>query len=112
MALLKEYEKVSAFVQNDRGSLIHRPVSVQMHKLSRWDPHLAVHYYCGGMATGDKKFTFLNDMPSDRLLCHACEARAVMAGLPSSSEICGRHIHTGKMVLVRQCCNKKQEVSK
>jgi hypothetical protein len=104
MTLLATHYDIASFVKNDRGILIHRPIMVQQYKLTNYPPHLAVKYYCNGGANGDKNFTFINHIPEGMLLCHACESRAVIAGQKSASEICGKHVHTGKMIAVQQCC--------
>lgn len=93
------------FVENSRAVLIHRPRTVaiyNMHKL----PHMAVHYWCNNGSTGRKNFTFLAQCPEEKLLCAKCEAAAVLAGLPSAYELCGRHVHQGKYVAVQTCCQE------
>lgn len=94
------------FVENKRGILIHRPRRVTLYNWKeRWGPHIAVEYYCGQTTTDRKgNITFLPAPAETDLLCEACEARAVMAGLPSASELAGRHVHIGKLKAVRVCC--------
>lgn len=92
------------FVMNDRATLIHRPRSISLYNLYKY-PHLAVHHWCGNTHTGMKKFTFLDEVPENRVVCAACEARAVMSGLPATDELCGRHVHKGKMVVEITCCH-------
>lgn len=93
------------FVENQRGVLIHRPKHVTRYQISsRWKPHLAVGYLCGAGTVGDKHLTFLTDVPSNRFLCHMCEAIAAKSGLPSADIICGRHVHVGKVVARQVCC--------
>lgn len=91
------------FIENSRGVLIHRPRRVTTYKVHDY-PHLAINYYCGNGTTGTKNMTFLSDVPEGKLLCGYCEARAVMAGLPSTDELCGRHVHLGKVIGVQTCC--------
>jgi len=93
------------FVLNDRATLIHRPRTISLYNLHKY-PHLGITHWCGNSTAGMKKFTFLEDIPENRLLCAICEARAVMAGLPSADEICGRHVHKGRMFAKRDCCNE------
>lgn len=100
----KSWKESKPFVENSRAFLIHRPRTVTDHKLAGFPPHIAVLYHCGNSGSGSDKFTFLDDVPENKHLCHACEARAVMAGLPSASEITGRHIHTGKIKVIQTCC--------
>lgn len=102
----KSWQQSKPFVMNDRAALIHRPRVVCDHKLAGFAPHISIEYHCGNSAAGSDKFTFLDEPPKDRLLCHACEVRAVMAGLPSAEQITGRHVHTGKMRMVQTCCKQ------
>jgi hypothetical protein len=90
------------FVDNDRAVLIHRPKAVQSFKIHRL-PHLGVHYWCNGMATGGKNFTFLALAPENKLVCQRCEDAAIESGLPSTDELCGAHRHKGTVVAVRTC---------
>ncbi len=93
------------FVENSRAVLIHRPRRVTTHKISeRWPSHIAVHCWCGNAMTGTKKFTFLDAPGDDRIVCARCEDAAVDAGLPSSGELAGKHVHTGGVVAVTRCC--------
>lgn len=94
------------FVENKAGILIHRPRKVNCHnKLT--NPHISITYYCGGMASGNfEKLTFLSEPAETDLLCAACEARAVMAGLPTASDLAGRHVHIGKLKAIKVCCNE------
>lgn len=99
------------FVENDRGRLIHRPRSVTTYRIPgpRYTPHIGVHYYCGNAASGKRNFSFLDDVPSGKLLCIHCEARAVMAGLPPADELVGRHVHKGRIVAKQTCCSENGE---
>lgn len=95
------------FVENSRGVLIHRPRSVStvtIHKA----PHMAILYWCGNGVAG-RHLTLLEAPPEDALLCEACERRAVAAGLPSADALAGRHVHLGKVVAVRTCCEAKDK---
>ena len=98
------FKESMPFVMNDCAILIHRPRSVSLYNLHKY-PHLGIKQWCGNSHTGMAKFTFLESVPDGRLLCAACEARAVMAGLPTADEICGRHIHKGRMVAKIDCCH-------
>lgn len=91
------------FMENSRGVLIHRPMQVVTYKIHP-EPHMAVHYWCGNCVSGGKTFTFLDRVPDGRLLCEVCDARARMAGLPTAAEICGRHVHIGKVIAQQTCC--------
>jgi len=94
------------FVENSRGILIHRPRDIRTYNLKGYKPHLGINYYCGGTSTGNDNFTFLAEVPEDRLLCQACENRALMCGQKSADEIVGRHVHKGKLKQVKTCCNE------
>ncbi len=98
------FKKSKPFVMNDLAVLIHRPRTIALYNLHKY-PHLGIHQWCGNAHTGMKKFTFLDEVPVGRLLCAACEARALMAGLPSADVLCGRHVHLGKMVPKQVCCD-------
>ncbi len=104
---VSRWKESAPFVFNHRARLIHRPRYVSVHALKNHGEHFAVGYYCNGGANGKTNFSFIPDVPDGIFVCHSCEARAVMAGLPSSSEICGRHIHTGKTIIVQHCCTKE-----
>ena len=92
------------FVENKQGILLHRPRSVSLYN-TLWGAHIAVHYYCGASVTDSKgKLTFLTVPDDSAILCEACEARAVMAELPSAYSIAGKHIHIGKLKAVISCC--------
>lgn len=97
------------FVENKLAVLIHRPRHVTIHKISdRWPAHLGLHCWCGNCMTGTTKFTFLDAPPEDSILCARCESAAVANGLPSASELVGRHVHVGGVVAVRHCCEGAQ----
>lgn len=96
------------YVKNELGVLIHRPKTVAIYNLHK-HPHLSVHYWCGNAAAGESKFTFLEEVPDGILICARCEAIAVLNKLPSTHEICGKHIHEGKVVAVQTCCGGRME---
>ena len=93
------------FVNNERAVLVHRPRSILTFNIHRI-PHLGVHYWCGNMSTGNKKFTFLATAPEEKPVCQRCEDAAVEAGLPSTDELCGAHRHKGVVVAVQTCCKE------
>lgn len=97
------WKSCSPFVDNRNSKLIHRPRAVAMMRLGNTH-HLAVRFMCGNAATGTDKFTFLDsDLPDGKFICARCEAVAVSRGLPSSDEMLGKHVHTGKYVPVQAC---------
>lgn len=95
------------FVENSRGKLIHRPREVTTFKIFR-EPHTSVHHWCGSTHIGTNKFTFLEAPPEGKFLCERCEDLAVAAGLPSADELAGRHVHTGKVIVIQTCCVEEQ----
>lgn len=100
------WETCLPFVENKRGVLIHRPVTVERYMHLR-TPYLAVHYWCGNGSNGHGIFTFLAAPPPGKLVCEKCEAAAIVAGLPSSDRLCGRHVHKGTTKPVQTCCVQK-----
>jgi len=94
------------FVENSRGTLIHRPRSGSTYNLHRTGPHIGVGFWCGmHVASSGKNLTFLAAPPDGRILCERCEAAAVANGLPSADELAGRHVHKGRTVAVATCCD-------
>ena len=100
---------VEPFVMNEMAQLIHRVRHVSTHKIgNKYPSHLAINMWCGNSATGTKKFTFLGEPPVGRIVCARCDAAAIAAGLPSSTQIAGRHVHTGGVVAVAHCCQQEK----
>lgn len=99
------WKKSQPFVENARAHLIRRPLSINEHRLSGHGRHISIEYLCGQTTTGLKKFTFHDVPPENGVVCAVCEARAIMAGLPSSAEIAGRHVHIGRMRAVLTCAH-------
>jgi len=94
------------FVENRMAVLIHRPRKITTHKLKDRKPHDAIQFHCGSTQVGKRsKFTFLDDPPEGKIVCARCEELAVERGLPSSSELAGRHVCTGGVKAVKSCCN-------
>lgn len=100
------------FVENSMALLIHRPRSVSTYKIGpKYAPHLGISMWCGNMMTGTKKFTFLDAPPRGKIVCGRCEDAAIAAGLPSSSQLAGEHVHTGGVIAVSRCCTEVVERS-
>lgn len=94
------------FVENSRGTLIHRPRSGATYNIHRTGPHIAIGFWCGmQVSSGGKNLTFLAAPPEGRILCERCERIAVENGLPSADELAGRHVHKGRTVAVATCCD-------
>lgn len=102
-----EWKATLPFLENTRAYLIHRPMTVTTYRHQR-SPHLAVLCYCGNGFSGQKNLTFLSAPPENAVVCQRCEDAAMLAGLPSSSEISGRHVHTGGLKIVLSCGCKEQ----
>ncbi len=98
------------FVQNKRGILIHRPRYVNIYNLHK-QAHMAVSHLCGngttGPVTANSHIKFLATPPDDSVMCERCEEFAAIFGLPSASELAGRHVHRGKLKAVITCCEAK-----
>ena len=100
--------KTLPFVENKRGVLIHRPRFVHQERRNKNWPTgahnwLCITHWCGSPQNGDV-FTFHAEPPHGMVVCERCEKIAVKNGLPSSSEIVGKHVHVGKVVSIRTCC--------
>jgi len=95
------------FVENSRGTLIHRPRSgVTFNLFSK--PHNAVVFWCGmTVSTSKNNLSFLSAPPTEKIICERCEAMAVKAGMPSADTLAGRHVHKGRTVAVVTCCKNK-----
>lgn len=89
------------FVVNPRGKLIHRVKHA--HPCKRRGGVLT-HYWCGN-TTFSGPVHLHEDPPKDRLLCVYCEMKAVAAGEKTAKQLTGRHVHVGRMVPKRTCCN-------
>lgn len=94
------------FVENSRGTLIHRPRSGAIYNLHR-TPHIGVSFWCGMATTSSgTNLTFLDSPPEDKILCARCEEAAVAKGMQSADELAGRHVHVGRTIAVKTCCKK------
>lgn len=94
------------FVENKAGVLIHRPRSANTYNLHK-RPHYAVGFWCGMTTTSNwenNKLTFLSVPPDESIVCWKCEMLAIAAGLPSSDELAGNHVHIGGVKAYKKCC--------
>lgn len=95
---LKVYSKIKAisalpFAVNSRGVLVHRTRGISIHHNSDGTfSHHSCHYYCGAFAHG---VTLVAAPDEAAIVCMHCEARCNVLGLPSATEIVGRHVHVG-----------------
>lgn len=92
------------FIENSRGVLIHRPEYVTTYKAHWNESYLIIKNFCGSTFCGTHKFTFLDAPPEGKILCARCEDEAVKEGLPTAEKLVGRHVHTGGVIGVRNCC--------
>lgn len=97
------WSSCAPFVDNDKAILLHRPKCVTVFKCGNRPSHLAVENWCGNTATGTDKFTFLDSYDGEKLLCSRCEENATAQGMPSADELCGKHIHKGKLIAKQTC---------
>jgi len=100
------------FVQNTRGVLIHRPRYVQIFNFHK-SAHMAVGHLCGSGTTGPitekSHIKFLPTPPDGSIMCERCESFAVTFGMPSASELAGKHVHVGKLKAVITCCKEREK---
>ncbi len=97
------WDKSPPFVVNPRAVLTHRVRFACTYFYHGKFSHHAVNYWCGNIGRGE----LTDDPPSSRLLCIACEIRAVAAGEKSSKELTGRHVCIGRIKPVRMCCRQE-----
>lgn len=94
------------FVENARGTLIHRPRHAATFNLHD-KPHIGINFWCGmQISTNEKNLSFLSEPPDGRIVCERCESIAVENCLPSSDELAGRHVHKGRTKAVATCCHE------
>lgn len=89
------------FVLNPRAVLIHRPRTFTLHKTFLGSHHATLLWCGSNFASRD--LTLISEPPNGRLVCSVCEARAVMAGQPTSTELAGRHVCVGKVRAINTC---------
>ena len=103
-----QWVKAPPFIVPIRGHLIHRVRSAKSHLTRGNRTHDSVRYWCGngGCCNGRDgvRREFVEDPPTDRLLCEFCEAKAVAAGESSADQLAGRHVHKGRMKPKKTCC--------
>lgn len=99
-----QWTAAKPFIENTKAVLIHRPRHVTTHRILG-KSHLAIKCWCGNSFSGTKKFTFLDAPPDSKIVCARCEDAAVGAGMLSSEQLVGSHVHTGGVVAVLRCCN-------
>lgn len=95
-------EEAPPFVLNSRAILIHRARWAVIHHVEEEPRHCSVHLWCGN--SFNRTITFIEDVPRDRILCERCEMIAVLNGQLPADELCGRHVHVGRLRAFRTCC--------
>lgn len=111
------WRRLPPFVFNNRGVLIHRvktAVSIYAAATSGSYSHGHVDFWCGNGCNGhsgeDGNLTFYGaDVPSDKIVCERCELAATLAGMKPADEICGRHVHVGRVRPFRTCCKPDED---
>lgn len=98
------------FMENSRATLIHRPRAVATVAKSAIQkrPYLIATMHCGTSMVNSEHWTFLSEPPAGKIVCARCEALAVHSGLPTSDELCGRHVHIGGVKAFITCCQPKE----
>lgn len=103
---VKRWRRALPFFYNPRGLLIHRVRAVTSHLREDGKvKHTSVHFYCGNfqfMRAGCELFA---KPGANRLVCARCEAFAQMKGKPSADQLVGRHVHVGRIIAQRTCCD-------
>ena len=101
------WDKAEPFACNPRGILIHRVREVGTIMRDSKESHHFVHYWCGNQTCfglGEVNDVLLAAPPKGRLVCVYCEARVAAHGKPSADKIVGKHVHKGRCVAIRTCC--------
>ncbi len=90
--------------------LVHRIRLMDQHYRAGQPSHRSCGCWCGTSGFPDRQET--TDKPSKhRLLCESCERKAVEAGEPTTEELVGYHIHTGRMIPKRTCHTKQRDAN-
>lgn len=105
--VVAKIRKSKPFLINKMAKLVHRPRSINVHNRALGGYHYAIRVYCGASFTGRKKFTFVDDLDSNQIVCARCEEFASIKH-GTSSEICGKHIHIGGVKAYAKCCDLTQ----
>ena len=102
-----DWIKSLPFYVNYKGLLVHRVKSAKCYLRDGEYSHTSVSFYCANSTTSKGKF--VDDPPTDRLLCERCEQVVKQMGLPSADQLTGRHVHVGKVRCKRTCCQEQTE---
>jgi hypothetical protein len=101
--IIRQLKSCKPFIKNEKAILIHRPINIGVHKTS-FGYHMSIHYACGLMACGSKKFSFLDNVSENDVVCARCEEMAVHKyGYDTSTKINGSHVHIGGLKLHKSC---------
>lgn len=101
------YTHSAPFFENPRGILIHRVRA--LYRLSFGDRDWwIIDYWCENTAHSKAVDPGLVFDPGKKLICTRCEANAIAHEEKSSSELAGRHVCTGSIRVVNNCCPQTQ----
>jgi len=91
--------------------LIHRVRSIHQHHDGNGNKqHRSADLWCGNSGFPDRDTNVMtDDPPAGRLLCESCERNAVNQGEPTTEKLCGRHVHTGRLVAIQTCHVEERE---
>lgn len=93
------------FVKNPRAYLVHRVKSATHVFFDTAHHHDSVVCVCGSLFTSlDVVIHTVDSLLDNDVMCSRCEAIATVNGQRSTSEICGKHIHTGMLTIRTNCC--------
>lgn len=101
-----EWNRSVPFAKSTRGVLLHRVKSGETFLRDGVRTHDHVGFWCGNGANHGQgsKVEFYESPPDEYLVCERCEESCKRHGEKSASELAGRHIHVGRIVAKRACC--------
>lgn len=101
------------FAKSSRGVLVHRVRSVTIYAIHA-SPHAALQYWCSMVGTHSfdgvnrhADIQMMEEPEEGQLICHRCEAIAVLSGEQTSDQLVGRHVHKGRVRPQRTCCTSE-----
>jgi len=94
------------FIVAPRARLVHRVRSITSYA---WPDrgHVSVTCWCGycfNLRPEQVADALVANPPENRLMCEHCEWMAAKWRQPPTDELAGRHVHRGRLVPVRTCC--------
>ena len=101
------YDEALPWCLNQRGVLLHRPKEIYVVIAPSGERrHEVVNFYCENCTCDTGNVIYIDEPNAGMVVCRRCEAAAIAAGLKSSSEIAGRHVHIGGVKPVADCCGE------